>query len=343
LWSLKKSLFKDSHCPPLEKQMRKRLLISILLTLIFLPCGYSFAQNKKIRVAMPGLTVTSAPFLTSQLNGYYTHEGLDAELISMRAPTANLAVLAGNVEFSNVPMVGLNAALRGAPLKLIFCPFDKPQHGIYARPEIQNIKQLRGKKIAVSGTGVIDDLLLREFLSGHGLERDVTILAMGSAETRLAGLASGTIDAATLIAPLTFKAKDMGLKELVFFGDQSFLLPGGAILVRDDLLRADPGTIERFIRASLMGFRFLRENPAAPKIIARTLKVDESMGTKMYEAARPTMTTGADLSDDAQKKMIALVMKLTGIKDGPPVERLFDFSLLRKAHATLQARGWKPL
>jgi ABC-type nitrate/sulfonate/bicarbonate transport system substrate-binding protein len=111
---------------------------------------------------------------------------------------------------------------------------------------------LRDKKIAVSGIGVIDDLLLREFLAAQNLDRDVTILAMGSADTRLAGLATGTIDAATLIAPLTFKAKEMGMKELVFFGDQNFLLPGGAILVRDDVLRAEPQMIERFIRASLM-------------------------------------------------------------------------------------------
>ena len=323
--------------------MAMRLLIFAWLVFLVLPLQDGAAQTKKVRVAMPGHTITSAPFLTAQINGYYAQEGLDVELISMRAPTANLAVLAGNVEFSNVPMVGLNAALRGAPLKLIFCPFDKPQHGIYARAEIQSIKQLRGKKIAVSGTGVIDDLLLREFLAGHGLERDVTILAMGSAETRLAGLATGTIDAATLIAPLTFKAKDMGLKELVFFGDLNFLLPGGAILVREDLLRADPNMVERFIRASLMGFRFLRENrAAAPKTISRTLRVDESLGARMYEATRPTMTADADLSEDNQKKMIALVMKLAGVKDGPPVERLFDFSLLRKSHATLQARGWKP-
>ncbi len=45
-------------------------------------------------------------FLTAKLNGYYAGEGLDVELIAMRAPTANLAVLSGSVEFSTVPLVG---------------------------------------------------------------------------------------------------------------------------------------------------------------------------------------------------------------------------------------------
>ncbi len=77
--------------------------------LVVLSHDSGIAQNRKVRIALPGHTITSAPFLTSHMKGYYTQEGLDAELISMRAPTANLAVLAGNVEFSNVPMVGLNA------------------------------------------------------------------------------------------------------------------------------------------------------------------------------------------------------------------------------------------
>ncbi|MGH7782503.1 MAG: ABC transporter substrate-binding protein [Candidatus Binatia bacterium] len=122
----------------------------------------SAAQTTKIRVAVPGYTIAIAPFLTAKLNGYYADEGLEVELIAMRAPTANLAVLAGNVAFSTVPLAGLTTAARGAPLKLIFCPFDKPQHVLFAKPAIQNIKALRGKKIAVSGPGVIDDIVLRE-------------------------------------------------------------------------------------------------------------------------------------------------------------------------------------
>ena len=138
------------------------------------------AQTKKVRVAVPGYTIAVLSFLAAKTNGYYTSEGLDVELIAMRAPTANLALLAGNVEFSAVPLAGLTTAVRGAPLKLIFCQFDKPQHSLFARAEFQNVTDLRGKKLAVSGLGSIDDILLREALAGNGLDpgRDVTILAM---------------------------------------------------------------------------------------------------------------------------------------------------------------------
>ena len=137
----------------------------------------------------------------------------------MRAPTANLAVLSGSVEFSTVPLVGLNTALRGGALKVIMVHFDKPQHVLFVKKELQNLQLLRGKKLAVSGPGVIDDLLLREVLAANGVDanREVTILTLGSADTRVTSLITGTVDGAMIIAPFTFTAKDNGFRELVVF------------------------------------------------------------------------------------------------------------------------------
>ena len=45
------------------------------------------AQTKKVRVAVPGYTIAVLSLLAAKMNGYYTAEGLDVELIAMRAPT----------------------------------------------------------------------------------------------------------------------------------------------------------------------------------------------------------------------------------------------------------------
>ena len=218
--------------------------------------NYGEAQSRKVRVAIPGYTIAVLSFLAAKTNGYYVAEGLDVELVAMRAPTANVAVLSGSVEFSGVPLSGLTTALRGAPLKVLFCQNDRPQHVLFARPDLQNLKALRGKKIAVVGPGAIDDVLLREVFSANGMDggKDATILAIGTAETRYAALASGTVDAAVLIAPFTFNAKEAGFKELITFKDEGFVLPSGGIVARDDLLKADPVTVEKFVRTTLMGF-----------------------------------------------------------------------------------------
>jgi ABC-type nitrate/sulfonate/bicarbonate transport system substrate-binding protein len=166
---------------------------------------------------------------------------------------------------------------------------------------------------------------------------------MGAAETRFAALASGTVDAAVLIAPFTFNAKEAGFKELVIFKDEGFVLPSGGIVARDDLLKADPVTVEKFVRTTLMGFLLTRDNrPAAIKVLSRSLKIEEPTAAKIYDSARPTMTADGALSEDAQKKVISFVMKQAGAKEVPPHERLFDFSFIKKANATLQARAWRP-
>lgn len=303
------------------------------------------AQPAKVRVAVPGYTIAVLSFLAAKMNGYYAAEALDVELIAMRAPTANLALIGGNVEFSAVPLAGLTTALRGAPLKLLFCQFDKPQHALYARPELSDIKALRGKKVAVSGLGTIDDILLREALSGHGIDpvRELTILAMGAADTRFGALATGAIDASVLIAPVSFFAREQGYRELASFQNLGFVLPSGGIVARDETLKSDPLMVERFVRATIMGFLVMRDNRAATiKVMVKSLRIDETTAAKLYDSSRPTLTSDGTVGGETEKKMTSMVLKIAGAKDTPPSEKLYDFGLVKKAHSALQAKGWRP-
>jgi ABC-type nitrate/sulfonate/bicarbonate transport system substrate-binding protein len=326
---------------------RKRftaICLAILVGALFAPL-YANAQGKKVRVALPGYTIAALSFLVAKTNGYYSAEGMDVELIAMRAPTANLAVLGGNVEFSGVPLAGLTTALRGGGLKLLFCQFDKPQHSLFARPEYSSVKALRGKKLAVVGLGSIDDFMLREVLMANGIDpsREVTILAMGAADTRLTSLVSGAVDAAVLIAPVSFYAKEQGFKELVSFQEQGFVLPSGGITARDDYVKADPVTAEKFVRATLMGFLYMRDNRAGTlKVMTRMLRIDDATAAKVYDASRPTMTVDGTVSGEVEKKMTSFVLKTAGAKDAPPADKLYDFTLVKKAYAALQAKGWHP-
>jgi NitT/TauT family transport system substrate-binding protein len=303
------------------------------------------AQTRKVRVAVPGYTIAVLSLLAAKMNGYYAAEGLDAELIAMRAPTANLAVLSGSVEFSAVPLAGLTTALRGAPLKLLYCQFDKPQHSFFARAEFTSIKALRGRRAAVSGLGTIDDILLRETLASNGIDpaKDITILAMGAADTRFSALVSGAIEASVLIAPVSFYARDQGFRELASFQELGFVLPSGGIVARDETLKTEPLLTERFIRATIMGFLYMRDNrPGTLKVMSKMLRIDEPTAAKLYDSSRPTLTLDGTVSGETEKKMTAMVVRIAGAKETPPAEKLYDFSLVKKAHAALQAKGWRP-
>ena len=353
-------------------RVRPRIASTIFSASLLLAAALeSEAQTRKVQVAVPGYTIAVLSFLAAKANGYYAAEGLDVELIAMRASTANLALIAGNVVFSGVPLAGLTTSLRGGGLKLIFCQFDKPQHLLYARQEFPSIKALRGRKVAVSSFGSIDDVLLRETLAGNGVVetaanidpgwigtnavdlfatatgRAVGVVndadAAGLAETRFGALVGGAIDASVLIAPVSFYAKDQGYRELAAFQDLGFVLPSGGIVVRDETLKNDSAMTERFVRATMMGFLFMRDNRAGTiKVMTKVLRIDEATAAKLYDSSRPTLTSDGTVTGDSEKKMTAMVAKIAGAKEMPSSERLYDFALVKKAHAALQAKGWQP-
>jgi ABC-type nitrate/sulfonate/bicarbonate transport system substrate-binding protein len=92
-----------------------------------------------------------------------------------------------------------------------------------------------------------------------------------------------------------------------------------------------------------MGFILARDNrQAAIKVLSRNLKIEEPTAARIYDSARPTMTADGSLSEEAQKRAVSFVMKQAGVKEAPPYEKLFDFSIIKKANATLQAKGWHP-
>jgi ABC-type nitrate/sulfonate/bicarbonate transport system substrate-binding protein len=129
----------------------------------------------------------------------------------------------------------------------------------------------------------------------------------------------------------------------VVFRDQGLLLPSGGIAVRDDTIKNEQALVDRFTRASMMGFIHSRDNRAgAIRVLSKALRVEEPIAVKVYDSSRPTMTADGTLSEDAQKKMAAFVARSSGLKDIVTLDKAFDFSFVRKANAALHAKGWQP-
>jgi NitT/TauT family transport system substrate-binding protein len=217
---------------------------------------------------------------------------------------------------------------------------------LYAKPEIRDVKGLKNKRVGVSGIGSGPDSLMREMLRLNGLDpnRDVTVLSLGVMPMIFSGLQSGVVDAAMLSPPVTFKAEEAGFRELVSFPKQDLVELQGSVLVRDASLQSDPGQIEKFLRATYKGFLHIKENRTGTiPIIARYLQVSQAVAAKAYDnVVRPAMTQDGTLSSETQMKAVEHVLKRLDLKEGPPLSKIFDFSLTRKVVAEIRAQGWKP-
>jgi NitT/TauT family transport system substrate-binding protein len=319
------------------------------IILLFVVSGFApraeAQELRKIHVAIPAVTPAVATFAIAKDKGYYREEGLDVELVAMPSGVGTQALIGGNVKFSTLGGASLPPILRGAPMRFLFATFSRPMFWLYAKPEIRSIADLKGKKVGISSLGSGPDSILRDTLKKHGLDggRDVAILPVGSGTARFYALQAGSVEAAMLSIPAIFMAQDAGFRELVSFVDQDLVELQGSILTTNQLLESEPALAERFVRGSLKGFLTFRDNrPAAIQVLSKFLRLKEDMVVKIYDRFKPGMTPDGTINEALQRKSIEHIIERVGVKEPPPLDKVFDFALARKANNELKAKGWKP-
>ncbi len=323
-------------------------IVRLILALLFLLAvgSASNARAEVLKIAIPSTTQAVLPFTIARDKGYYRAEGLDVELILMSAPIASRALLSGDVTVATVGGAGLPPLLRGSPFKFLFTSYNRAMFWLFAKPEIRDVKGLKNKRVGVSGIGSGPDSLMREVLRLNGLDpnRDVAVLSLGVMPTIFAGLQNGIVDAAMLSPPVTFKAEEAGFRELISFPKQDFVELQGSVLVRDASLQSDAVQIEKFLRGTYKGFRYIKENRAGTiPIVAHYLRIDNAMAAKAYDqVVRPSMTQDGTLNVETQHKAVEHVLTRLNMKEAPPMSKIFDFSFTRRVIVEINGKGWKP-
>jgi NitT/TauT family transport system substrate-binding protein len=321
--------------------MRVKLLFCFLIIFGM----FAKVEARTVNVAVPTLSMVVIAFTAAKEKGYYQEEGLDVNLVVMRDTLGISALIGGNADFASMSGAGFTAILGGMPLRFVFSSFFRPMFWLYAKPEFQDIKALKGKRIGVTGLGSGPDNLLRETLKRNGMEggRDATILALGLPSTVATALRAGTVDAGTISPPFNVMVKEAGFRELVSYLKEDFVELQGSILVNDKLFQSDPALVEKFVRGTVKGLRYARENKAATiPILLRYMKLKEDLAGQYYDQVRPIMTTDGTVSVELQKKYLDQALKVLAPKEPVAAERIYNYSLARKINAELDAAGWKP-
>ncbi len=150
---------------------------------------------------------------------------------------------------------------------------------IWGSKDITDIRQLKGKLIAVGPPRDALDIASREALKRLGLapDRDIKFIYNDRGlPAILTAVASHTVSAGTLSSPLTLKAQDAGLNLLL---DMAPLrIPGllQAYGTTEKFLRDYPNTVRAFLKAMAEGVVLAKKDPVvATKAIGRFLKIQD--------------------------------------------------------------------
>ena len=178
----------------------------------------SIAQT--VRIAIGAASVATLPTWVAAEGGYFSREGLRAEVVYIRGgPQTISALIGGDVNFVQVYSQPILAArLSGADTVIVAGLINQPLFSVMTVAGIEKPEDLRGKKLGITTFGSATDLALRLALKHWGLkpEGDVNILQIRGVPEILAGLKSGAIQAGVLSPPTSMMALKAGFKELAY-------------------------------------------------------------------------------------------------------------------------------
>lgn len=313
-----------------------RMRIIVILLCIFAGSATASAQLKKIRFSVAAPSIAEMPFRIAQTKGFYRDEGLDVEVIFIRGAVGMQALLGGSVDFSSASGSTIAAAVRGMPVKLVFTASAKPQFDMVALKEIRSIADLKGKYIGISSRGGAIDLLTQLMVQKHGLvpNKDVTSLVIGGQDDTVLALRTGRIAAALLTPPRPLMLAREGFNRIGYSGDYMPTYPSGGIGVTDDTIKNKPNELYAFVKASVRGLQFARQNRAeGKKILTDYFAIkDPALAEQFFELYLARLPVNGSADEAWMKGAIEFTQKSLGdaAKEATP-SQVFDFSFVNKA------------
>jgi ABC-type nitrate/sulfonate/bicarbonate transport system substrate-binding protein len=294
-----------------------------------------------VRIGYVSRSILDMPYVIARDRGFFREEGLEPELIFIRAGLTPQVLLAGGVDFATATGTGISAAVSGADLRLILALTDRPSFDLIALPSITNIQQLRGKKVGVSGVGSLAEILARQILiANHIPPEQVTLLPLGSSDVTYIALKAGAIDATMLQIPQKFFALDEGFRKLAAGADVYRAVMGGLTTTKATLTER-PELVSKTIRATTRAVRFIRHDKRYVIDFMKGTylnlgKEQERFAERIYDAAVQLYLQSATVDEKLQREMIAIASQRIKPAQPVPPERVFDFSFVHKVGESLR-------
>ena len=316
--------------------MRPKHLPFLILLAFTLATPPLFAQAKKVRFSVSSISIAEIPFKIAQVKGFYREEGLNVEVILIRGAVGLQALLGGSVDYTSASGSTIAAAVRGLPVKLAFIVAAKPQFDLIAQPQIRSVQDLKGKLVGISSRGGSIDLLTQIILQKNGLtpNKDAVSIVVGGQEDTVLALRAGRIAAALLTPPRPLILQREGFNRIAYSGDYMSTYPTGGIGVTDDKIKSDPAEVFAFVRGSLKGLQFARQNRAESiKIIGEYLGVkDVALTEQIFELYLNRLSADGSADEAWMKGAIEFTQKSIGgdVKEVSPGQ-VFDFSFVQRA------------
>jgi NitT/TauT family transport system substrate-binding protein len=316
---------------------------ALLLNCLLFSATPAFALDT-VTITLPAKSFQFVMFPLAKERGYMKEEGIDLNVMVMASTAGIQAVLAGDMQFTGSGSSALVAVAKGnAPLKTVLAVNDQVLQWLMVRPQINSVKELKGKKIAVTGVAAVATYMFKQVAPKYGLDadKDVTLIALGPGQ-RLPAMMSGVVDGGLLSTEDRYASLDQGMKVLMYLGKE-VKNSWGTIATTDKFIKEQPKLMAGFMRATLKALRLVRQNrEVAIDAIAKFSDVKRELAARTYDDVIGTFTSNGVVDEETQKNDLDIVRQVADVKKEVPINRAYDFSFAAQADKDLTKSGWRP-
>lgn len=295
--------------------------------------GLAFAADgaKKIRLAYAGWELGTAVAYVGVDAGLFKKYDIEVEEIPIRDNmSAGIQALLG-VDLligSGSPLAILQPMANGADITVIGSHVRLDHYGMGVASSIGSVKDLKGKKVAVSALGSRSDLIARVILRRAGLDpvRDVEIVAAGLAPARALAISKNLVQGAPLSEELAAEAKKLGIKTLEV---KAVPVVTDLLVTTRSFIKKDEETIRRFMKGYAAAINHLVTRREESLAIIKKYFPDTQAGSvqSMYDSFSSQLRPLPELNSESLQALVdvgAVVDKRTGsIKPNDVIEPRF--------------------
>lgn len=310
------------------------------------------AAAEKVKMSIAATTSNYATYFAALEKGYFLEEGFEVEIVKAGGGTATPAQISGEIEFNTSGATALSAILKGAALKLVYFPWERPTYQVWStQPDIKTLADLKGKSVGIQTRGDTFEIAMRLLLMKRGIDpNSVGYTPLGFGAGRFAVITSGSLPAAMLTRVDLEQMRDMGTPmrgSLLADTFEEIRMPYTGMSVLDSALKRDRERIKRFVRACVKGHYYAvahkqatleiisKHNPGVP---LRAIDVEYE------EVVVSSRTEYGVVSVELQRQEAELRATMIGVAKDKirPLGEIYDFSMAEEVNRELKTAGWKP-
>jgi NitT/TauT family transport system substrate-binding protein len=239
------------------------------------------------------------------------------------------ALTANGVDFGLGSGPGMGFAAKGVPAKAVAAFAGAPNNIsmiIAANAPQNDIKEMKGKKFAVTTVGSLTEWLLHRAALAQGWKyNDLVAVPLGSFETNYAAFKTGQVDGIMLATETSYMLVEK--KEAKIIANMGAFAPKfhtHVIYARNELIDKNPDVVKRFLAGWFETIAWMKANKEkSVEISARVLKLSKDIVSRAYDEEIGMMQDNGRFDPEAIKVIKSSLVAMNILESEPTDEQMF--------------------